>query len=67
MAEIQVTQQRRSMAWLWILLALLVLAAVGWYLWSNGYLGGTRTTADSTRAMITPVLDAAGRALARAA
>jgi hypothetical protein len=31
MAEIRVEPKRRSMAWLWILLAVIVLAALGYY------------------------------------
>lgn len=36
MAEIRVEPQRRSLAWLWVLLALAVVAAVAWYLMTGG-------------------------------
>lgn len=35
MAEIRVEQKRGSLAWLWILLALLVAAAVVWYVMAS--------------------------------
>ncbi len=31
MAEIRIEQKRRSLAWLWLLLALLIVAALAWY------------------------------------
>jgi UPF0716 family protein affecting phage T7 exclusion len=52
MAEIRVERVRkRSLGWLWALLLVLVLAVVGWYLWSTGHLGASSTSpaADSTR------------------
>jgi hypothetical protein len=52
MAEIRVERaQKRGLGWLWALLLVLLLAAVAWYLWANGYFG-VRTSsgrADSTR------------------
>lgn|GEM_PF-2350235 len=36
MAQIRVEPKRRSLAWLWILLALAVVALVAWYLYSQG-------------------------------
>jgi hypothetical protein len=52
MAEIRVERvQKRGLGWLWALLLVLLLAAVAWYLWANGYFG-VRTggaAADSTR------------------
>ena len=36
MAQIRVEPKRRSHAWLWILLALAVVALVAWYLYSQG-------------------------------
>lgn len=36
MAEIRVEPKRRSMAWVWVLLALAVAAAVFWYLNNDG-------------------------------
>jgi hypothetical protein len=42
MAEIRVEPKRRSMAWLWIVLALVVLAAAGWFVMNGGIqIGGT--------------------------
>jgi TRAP-type C4-dicarboxylate transport system permease small subunit len=35
-AEIRVEPKRRSLAWLWILLVLALVAVVGWYLYSQG-------------------------------
>ena len=36
MAEIRVEPKRRSMAWLWVLLALAALAALFWWFNNNG-------------------------------
>jgi hypothetical protein len=36
MAEIRVEPKRRSMAWLWVLLALALVALVFWYLNNDG-------------------------------
>ena len=36
MAEIRVEQKRRSLAWLWLLLALAVIGCVVWYLNNDG-------------------------------
>jgi len=36
MAEIRVEQKRRSLAWLWLLLALVVIGLVVWYLNNDG-------------------------------
>ena len=52
MAEIRVERTpKRGLGWLWALLLVLVLAAVAWYLWSNGHFGGQpgSTTPDTTR------------------
>jgi hypothetical protein len=52
MAEIRVERvQKRGLGWLWALLLVLLLAAVAWYLWANGYFGARSTSpaADSTR------------------
>jgi hypothetical protein len=51
MAEIRVERTpKRGLGWLWALLLVLLLAAVAWYLWSNGHFGGQPTTTpDTTR------------------
>jgi hypothetical protein len=51
MAEIRVERTpKRGLGWLWALLIVLLLAAIAWYLWSNGYFGTRPTTApDTTR------------------
>jgi hypothetical protein len=52
MAEIHVERVRkRGLGWLWALLLILLLAAVAWYLWANGYLGARSTSPapDSAR------------------
>jgi hypothetical protein len=61
MAEIRIERARkRGLGWLWGLLLILVLAAVAWYLWSQGYLGGhaagrtDSTRPDSTRTGFAP-------------
>ena len=36
MAEIRVEQKRRSLTWLWLLLALVVVGLVVWYLNNDG-------------------------------
>ena len=38
MAEIHVERKRGTGAWLWILLAVIVIAAVLWYCWHAGYI-----------------------------
>jgi hypothetical protein len=35
-AQIRIEPKRRSLAWLWIVLALAVVALVAWYLYSQG-------------------------------
>jgi hypothetical protein len=47
MAEIRVEQKRRSLAWLWILLVLALVAAGVWYFYYNNG-GVVRTTGDRT-------------------
>ena len=57
MAEIRVERTpKRGLGWLWALLLVLLLAAVAWYLWSNGHFGGQpgTTTPDSTRVSTMP-------------
>jgi hypothetical protein len=57
MAEIRLERERkRGLGWLWGLLLLLVIAAVVWYLWSRGYIGGSGAGArtDSTRTGLIP-------------
>jgi hypothetical protein len=52
MAEIRVERVRkRGLGWLWALLLVLLLAAVAWYLWTNGYFGARSASpaTDSTR------------------
>ena len=49
MAEIRVEPKRRSLAWLWALLALAIVAAVAWYLMN----GGVRTLDDDGPATTT--------------
>jgi hypothetical protein len=46
MAEIHVERKARTGIWAWVLLALVVIAAVAWYLATKGYItipGITRT------------------------
>ena len=55
MAEIRVERvQKRGLGWLWALLLVLLLAAVAWYLWANGYLGARSASpaADSARTSV---------------
>jgi len=57
-AEIRVVREKRGgMGWLWVVLLLLVLAGVGYWLWSTGRLGGTTTGAspDTTRTSEAPL------------
>jgi hypothetical protein len=52
MAEIRVERVKKGgLGWLWALLLVLLLAALAWYLWANGYFGARSATpaADSTR------------------
>ncbi|HZF66710.1 MAG TPA: hypothetical protein VEZ47_01595 [Gemmatirosa sp.] len=50
MAEIRVEPKRRSLAWLWTLLALALVALVAWYLMN----GGVRTVDDDNTTTTTP-------------
>jgi drug/metabolite transporter (DMT)-like permease len=38
MAEIHVERKRGARAWVWILLVVIILVAVGWYCWHAGYI-----------------------------
>lgn len=49
MAEIRVERRSRTHAWAWVLLALIIVAAVLYYLWDRGSLNF---------GVITPMLDA---------
>lgn len=66
MAEIRVEPKRRSMAWVWVLLALAVAAAVFWYLNNDGVNQVETTPATSALPHAAPA-DAAGLASAPAA
>ena len=49
MAEIRVEERRRSLGWLWALLALLVIAAVAyWFLFMNGSVSADTAPATSS-------------------
>lgn len=52
MAEIRVQPKPRSLAWLWVLLALAVVALVAWFLMRQG-LVQVRTTPDAPAATST--------------
>lgn len=59
MAEIRVEPKRRSMAWLWLLILLVVAAAVAWYFMNDGRTelpAGTsaRSAAPTVVALATP-------------
>jgi len=66
MAEIRVEPKRRSMAWVWVLLALAVAAAVFWYLNNDGVNQVETTPATSALPHAAPT-DAAAIAGAPAA
>ena len=51
MAEIRVEPKRRSLAWLWILLVLAVIAAVAWYLYNQGVVGVRSVDTPPTSAL----------------
>jgi hypothetical protein len=38
MAEIHVEKKRGAAPWVWLLLIVVLLVAVGWYLWQSGYI-----------------------------
>lgn len=60
MAEIRVQPKRRSLVWLWLLLVVAVIAAVVWYLYSQGMIQVQRTSAlDGIRTAPTTTLAAA--------
>ena len=66
MAEIRVEQKRRSLAWLWILPVLALIAAGVWYFYFNGGAAGVDTAASpATGAQVAP--DAADAPARRAA
>ena len=46
MAEIRLEHKRR-LGWLWLVLLLIVAALVLWWLWQNGYLGGSSVRTDT--------------------
>ena len=49
MAEIRVEQRtHRSPGWLWALLAIVIIAAIVWYLWSQGYIPGGSHPANTS-------------------
>lgn len=54
MAEIRVEPKRRSMAWVWVLLALAVAAAVFWYLNNDGVNQVETTPATSALPTVGP-------------
>lgn len=54
MAEIRVEPKRRSMAWVWVLLALAVAGAVFWYLNNDGV--NQVETTPATSALPQPAL-----------
>jgi hypothetical protein len=51
MAEIRVEPKRRSLTWLWVLLAVLVIAALVWYF----LLGGAQAANAPTSAIEAPL------------
>ena len=75
MAEIRVERVRkRGLGWLWALIILLLVVAIAWYLWSNGYFGArsvgtpadsTRTGMGAARALVTAMRDALPSSLGR--
>jgi predicted anti-sigma-YlaC factor YlaD len=61
-AEIRIEPKRRSLAWLWILLVLAVVALVAWYLVSQGAVRVQDTTTTPTGALPAPALSAPAHA-----
>lgn len=57
MAEIRVEPKRRSLAWLWVLLALAVVALVAWYLLNGGVttVNGADTGPATTSSLVRPL------------
>ena len=67
MAEIRIEQKRRSLRWLWLLLALLLVAALAWYFLYPGETDTPTTAAPpTTGALDLPVGPASGFVLATA-
>jgi len=58
MAEIRVERRSRTHAWVWVLLALIIVAAVLYYLWYRGSLnvGSVTPVLDSIYASVEGVL-----------
>jgi hypothetical protein len=46
MAEIRIEQKRRGLGWLWLLLALIIVAALAWYFVYPGRTSAPATTAQ---------------------
>jgi hypothetical protein len=46
MAEIRIEQKRRGLGWLWLLLALILVAALAWYFLYPGRASAPATTAQ---------------------
>ncbi len=67
MAEIRVEPKRRSMAWVWVLLALAVAAAVFWYLNNDGVNQVETTPATSALPQAAPVAAPVAASMAPAA
>lgn len=47
MAEIHVEKKRGVAAWVWAVLLIVVLAAVGYYLWQAGYLHASSSMTEA--------------------
>jgi multidrug resistance efflux pump len=50
MAEIRIERKRRGLGWLWLLLALLIVAGLAWYFLYPGRAAPTTTGAPTTGA-----------------
>jgi hypothetical protein len=48
MAEIRVEPRQKSRGWLWLVLLLVVIAAIVYFLYVSGTFGGSATTAPDT-------------------
>ncbi len=53
MAEIRVERKRGTPAWIWVVLVLVVLAAIAVYLWQTGALNSDAISELTDRTLIT--------------
>ncbi|HEU4565696.1 MAG TPA: hypothetical protein VFS05_13640 [Gemmatimonadaceae bacterium] len=64
MAEIRVEPKRGGLGWLWIVIALIIIALVAWYFLSSRHTTATTTGMAAGQAHVVALLDATRATLA---